>query len=112
MAVFGQLDLKEQAKSLKQLANNFGKYKQELKDTTNLYVEGDIYQLLKKVKRTAGGMRRVLLYDRNVRMAQKIIEIAKNGSLFAAVGAGHLAGKKGMLRELKKHGCTIKPILY
>jgi uncharacterized protein YbaP (TraB family) len=112
MAVFDQLDLYAQVKSLKDLALNFKKYKKDLHHTVELYLAGDIHQLLKKVKKTAGGMRKVLLYNRNIRMANNFEQIATDGSLFAAIGAGHLAGKKGVLHLLKKKGFTVKPVQY
>ncbi len=112
MAVFDKLDLKEQIKSLKDLAMSQKKYHKNLKKTTDLYVQGNIYKLLKKVKKTAAGMRKVLLYDRNIKMAEEFDKIAKSKSLFAAVGAGHLAGKKGVLNLLKKRGLKVKPVFY
>jgi uncharacterized protein YbaP (TraB family) len=57
-------------------------------------------------------MRHVLLYDRFLKMVNSFEKIAAGQSLFAAVGAGHLAGGKGVLRILKKRGYTITPILY
>jgi uncharacterized protein YbaP (TraB family) len=43
-------------------------------------------------------------------MADKIAEIISKKSLFAAIGAGHLGGKKGVLYLLKKKGFLLKPI--
>lgn len=112
MAVFDQLAIEDQVKSLKDLAINFKKYKKDLHHTVELYLAGDIHKLLKKVKKTAGGMRKVLLFNRNIRMADNFEQISLDGSLFAAIGAGHLAGKKGVLHLLKKKGFIVKPIKY
>jgi len=43
-------------------------------------------------------------------MTDRIIELAIKQPLFCAIGAGHLAGKSGILRLLKQQGLTIKPI--
>ena len=106
------MDLKEQCRSLKRLATNFKSFKRELKTTTELYLKGDTQKLFKKAKKSIGGMRRVLLYDRNVKMADSFERFATEQSLFAAVGAGHLGGKKGVLRLLKKKGYSVQPVFY
>jgi uncharacterized protein YbaP (TraB family) len=43
-------------------------------------------------------------------MANRIAEFTNQHTIFAAIGAGHLGGKKGVLRLLKKKGFTVKPI--
>lgn len=53
----------------------------------------------------------ILITTRNVVMAKSIDSIAKTGSLFAAIGAAHLAGKKGVIQLLIDKGYTVKPIL-
>lgn len=51
-----------------------------------------------------------LITNRNHIMTKSIDSLAKKGSLFAAVGAAHLAGKEGILELLIKKGYTVKPI--
>lgn len=53
---------------------------------------------------------KALLYDRNVIMTKSIDSLAQKGSLFAAVGAAHLPGKKGIIEMLRKKGYTVTPI--
>lgn len=112
MSVFSKVDLEDQCRSLKKMATHFISFKREIKKTSELYIQGDLQKLLKKAKRSIGGMRRVLLYDRNVIMVERFETFSKEQSLFAAIGAGHLGGKKGVLRLLKKKGYTIKPVHY
>jgi uncharacterized protein YbaP (TraB family) len=112
MSVFSKVDIEDQCRSLKKMATHFISFKRELKKTSELYIQGDIQKLLKKSKRSIGGMRKVLLYDRNIIMADRFESFAKEQSLFAAIGAGHLGGKKGVLRLLKQKGYTIKPVRY
>jgi len=112
MQIFRAISLKDQARSLKQIATNFSSYRKTLKKTAALYIQGELHDLLKCVKKTTGGMRKVLLYDRNVKMANRFAQIAEQQSLFAAIGAGHLAGEKGVLRLLKQRGFLVKPIQY
>ena len=49
-------------------------------------------------------MRTKLLDERNVVMAQRIVDEATNKSVFVAVGASHLAGKGGLIARLKEAG--------
>lgn len=53
----------------------------------------------------------VLLYDRNARWAHWIAERMKQpGTVFVAVGAGHLAGPKDVRDALKPYGLEAKPV--
>lgn len=55
---------------------------------------------------------KVLIDDRNVTMAKRFVEIAKQQTLFCAVGAGHLGGKKGVIGLLRKKGYTVEPVMF
>jgi uncharacterized protein YbaP (TraB family) len=52
-----------------------------------------------------------MLYLRNEEMANNMDTIMKKGSLFAGIGAAHLAGEKGVLNMLKNKGYTISPLV-
>lgn len=51
-----------------------------------------------------------LIINRNKIMTDSISSISKRGSLFAAVGAAHLAGKEGIINLLIEKGFTVTPI--
>ena len=51
-----------------------------------------------------------LIINRNKVMVDSIAAISKRGSLFAAVGAAHLAGKEGIINLLIEKGYTVKPV--
>jgi hypothetical protein len=52
---------------------------------------------------------KVLLYDRNRRWAHWIGERMKQpGTIFVAVGAGHLAGKRSVIDDLIAAGFKVK----
>jgi uncharacterized protein YbaP (TraB family) len=40
-------------------------------------------------------------------MAARVLDAAKNKSLFVAVGASHLAGKNGLIASLKQAGYQL-----
>jgi len=70
----------------------------DLIDTLNMLSSPKIYN-------------KAMLFDRNEIMAKSMDSIMKTGSLFAAVGAAHLPGNKGMIEILRRKGYTVTPIL-
>ena len=55
-------------------------------------------------------MRKSLLDERNVVMAQRAIPAASEKSVFIAVGASHLAGNNGLIAAFKKAGFKLSAI--
>lgn len=106
-----QIPFEQHLKGLTWLLKNHGRHKTRLHKMMRRYADGEIQALYQSAKKDAKGMRKILLYRRNELMARRFGEIAAEQSLFCAVGAGHLAGGKGMLRLLKKAGFKVKPIL-
>jgi len=53
---------------------------------------------------------KAMLYDRNTDMVKSMDSIMKTGSLFAAIGAAHLPGKKGVIEALRTKGYTVNPV--
>jgi len=112
LEIMNKMDIENHLKSLKDMALHFERFRRNIKKVTTLYLEADLQKLLKNVKKTSGSMRKLLLYDRNENMANRIAELAQANSIFCAIGAGHLAGKKGVLRFLKMKGLSTEPIFY
>jgi uncharacterized protein len=100
----------DQIKGLKDLVSNFSKFRKQLLRMAALYEKAEIQKLYKAAKRTTKGSRRLLLFDRNEIMAQRIADLSSEMTLCAAIGAGHLAGKKGVLNLLKNKGFEVKPV--
>ena len=55
---------------------------------------------------------KVFLIDRNVGMANNFEKIAREHSLFCAVGAAHLGGPKGVISLLRRKGYTVEPVPF
>lgn len=53
---------------------------------------------------------KALIYDRNLIMAHSIDSLSKKGSLFAAIGAAHLPGNKGVIELLRAKGYSVKAV--
>ncbi len=107
-----RIPIKYQLKNLLSIVKNIGKYKRQLLHLAALYDAGDMQKLYKVSKKGLGPIRKFMLKDRNKIMTERIIGLATEQSLFCAIGAGHLAGKNGVLRLLKQQGLTIKPINF
>ncbi len=99
-----------QVKSFKSALKNINSFKSKLKQINQLYSKGDIRQIYKISKKSMGTIRKMMIYDRNKFMAEKIILFASQKPLFAAVGAAHLAGNKGLISLLKKEGFKVIPV--
>ncbi len=84
-------------------------------DILETYLEGDIYQvdaLLRTVLSTSDGLYEQLIVDRNFSMADRLDSILQTKiSVFCTVGAGHLAGVKGMLNLLRSKGYTVRRVV-
>jgi len=55
---------------------------------------------------------KVLINKRNVTMAKQFEKIAKEHTLFCAVGTGHLGGEKGVIALLRKKGYAVEPVVF
>ncbi|WP_430399983.1 TraB/GumN family protein [Flavobacterium sp.] len=53
---------------------------------------------------------KALLFDRNIDMVNNMEISMKEGSLFSAIGAAHLPGKKGVIEMLRRRGYKVTPI--
>ena len=52
-----------------------------------------------------------VLLERNIRMADRIIDLIKIQPTFIGVGAAQLGGKQGIIALLKSSGYTVRPVL-
>lgn len=108
--ILKNIPLDYQLKALVGMGKNFKKHRKSLLKMTEQYERADIRQLYKSGLKSIGEIKKLLLFDRNLLMAERFSLFIQEQSLFAAVGAGHLAGKKGMLRLLKQKGFKVKPV--
>lgn len=110
MAVLAQISIPDQVKMLLSAGSNIRSYRRHLHHVTELYQQEDFQRLSKVTKRSAKGLRKLMLYRRNEVMADRIFRLASEASTFAGVGAGHLGGGKGVIRLLKKMGVVVRPV--
>lgn len=80
----------------------------------NIYLRGDIEkmrQILQTQFSDKSNTYKLLITDRNIKMAQGIDTLCRKESLFIAVGAGHLAGSEGIIQLLRNKGYTVRQVL-
>lgn len=86
-------------------------YRKHLNKMITYYQKGEIQKLYKIGKKHSGGVRKLLIYDRNAAMTIKIAHLIEaNENIFVSVGLGHLSGKFGIIKALKNNGFKVKAI--
>jgi uncharacterized protein len=109
LRVLQQIPQEFQVKSFRSALKNIKAFKSKLRSINKMYREGEVNKIYKASKKSMGPIRKLMIYDRNIYMTEKVIKFVGQKPLFVAVGAAHLPGKKGLLALLKKEGFTIKP---
>ncbi|MCB0633672.1 MAG: TraB/GumN family protein [Saprospiraceae bacterium] len=110
MAVLQQIPLGHQVKLLRSLGRNVSRFRQSVRQSPALYSDADPQQLYRSVRRSTHGLRHLLLFRRNHIMAERIEALIRQQPTLCAIGAGHLAGKEGVIRLLKLRGFKLRPI--
>lgn len=108
--IMKNLSVKKQINSLLKISENTSGYRKKLNKIVSLYENQQLKLLYKNSLKSLGRLKRILVYDRNIKITESIINRNKENSVFVAVGAGHLPGKCGIIRFLKKKGYIVKPV--
>lgn len=107
--VLTQISLNLQIKMLKDFLSSPNKYKRQLLTLSRAYQNQEIYKLYQITNASLGRLRKLMLKDRNQRMATTIFKNKQNPSVYT-FGAAHLAGRFGVLAYLKRHGLNVKAV--
>lgn len=107
--ILHSMSLEGQIKALKDMVGGFSKVRKELLKTAKWYAEADLKQLYNASKASMKGNKRLMIFDRNDLMTQRIAAMAAENTVCVAIGAGHLWGEKGVLNQLKKKGFIVQP---
>ncbi len=110
LQIMRSLNIRQHVQHLRSIGRNPSRFRRQVKGMAQSYEKQDIRGLYKKGKSQLRDLRGKLLYDRNEVMASRIEELLPKGRLFAAFGAGHLGGNKGVIALLKRRGWQVKPI--
>lgn len=118
LAVFDGLSIEDQVDLLRSTLNHLGELPQMLDQLVDTYLAGDleaIAHLAQSFMKQNGNdlEERFLLRlndERNNRMVQRMIPRIERGGAFIAVGALHLTGPAGILRQLAERGFRLTPV--
>jgi uncharacterized protein len=105
-----RIHLTEQVRVIKKCLGNISRFNQQVHSLQNLYLKDDLSGLYHKTKHSLGNLRTMMLYERNKKMTDSIINISEEQATFFALGAAHLPGEKGILRYLKQAGYEVKQV--
>ena len=114
---FNSFPYELQAKELVKAVKEAGKFQsKELEKILELYVKEDLDSLLILTQQNSDEdslytkiINDVLLVSRNHNMTKRSEKYLKENSVFIAVGAAHLPGKKGIINLLRKKGYLVEP---
>ena len=108
--------MEDQLIILKDTICNHDKIIRETKTLVDLYVNRDLAGLVAFNKQphydeaVFDRFMQKILYDRNIRMLERIEKAFDFGNAFVAVGASHLADEKGLLQSLSDKGYRITSV--
>lgn len=111
------ISLKEQIKMLSMAINDTSSQvdgESSSMELLNVYLAFDLDSMLvlSNDESMPKKFNQIFLIDRNVGMAKNFEKIAKEHTLFCAVGAAHLGGVKGVIALLRKKGYTVEPVPF
>ncbi len=110
MQVLGLLNEKEQVNLFVKGVSKITKWRKAFDQMIKLYKSQDVNRIAKFGAKELGGIRKIMLYDRNILMADKIKDSMKHHRSFFTVGAAHLGAKKGIIALLKQDGYKVNPV--
>jgi uncharacterized protein YbaP (TraB family) len=114
LAVLDATSYKDQANQLQKSLSNQDSLRDALFELLRIYKDQDISKMVDLIYKdsTDEAFTERILTDRNERWIPKIMaETAKKAS-FIGVGAGHLAGERGIISLLRKEGYTLRALLH
>ena len=114
LAVFDGVPDTDQIAMLRDVACHYDLFQHELADMVDAYVARDLAALVEQSERYDSEGKEAfmdkLLYERNARMAERMVPLLAVGHAFIAVGALHLPGARGVLRLLEQQGYRVEAV--
>lgn len=112
MKIFDDMPDSVQAQMLMRYANEFYEQKEDFSKMIALYKAQNLQALYDQTISSPdiAGSEDVLLFNRNQKWIPVMEGAMKASRIFFAVGAGHLAGDKGVIHLLRSKGYTVKAV--
>jgi uncharacterized protein YbaP (TraB family) len=116
LGFFDTLPEKQQVAFLNSVVKDLDKLGPQLDEMVVLWAKGDPDGLAVTMNESMAAtpeLAKTLLWDRNARWADQLkARMDQPGTVFVAVGAGHLAGEKSVQDYLKARGLVAKRVKY
>ena len=116
LGFFDKLPETQQVTFLNQVVKDLDKLGPQLDKMVVLWAKGDPEGLAVSMNESMAAtpeLAKTLLWDRNARWADQLkARMDQPGTVFVAVGAGHLAGEHSVQDFLKERGLTAKRVKY
>lgn len=112
MSIFDSIPYTDQATMLIESIKGGDSESDQFQEMVDMYKRQDITAMVEMFDEEDGGLEGhddVLLVGRNLNWIPIMSEMMKEKVTFFAVGAGHLAGQKGVIQLLRDQGYTVKP---
>ncbi len=108
--ILNQIPLDYQYKMLQNTFKNTKSFRKNILRIETLYRKSQTDELFRTTKKTIGRIRKMMLYDRNIIMAERIDSLCQSQSIFVSVGAAHLSGNKGVIALLSRQGYKFQAV--
>lgn len=115
IGLFDDLDTNEQAEMVMEAIRDSKKMADLTRELEQIYLTQDIEALYNFIMKDAGtleNMEEELLTKRNNAWVPKICNYIAEDDTFIAVGAGHLGGPHGIIKQLRALGYTLTPVEF
>ena len=112
-ALFDSIPYEKQASHLLEAIDSMEQSKKNFQLMLEAYKKQQLDKLETIMNDPAHGLEEnmdELVDNRNLNWIEQLKVIMKNKSVFIAVGAGHLIGKKGLIALLKQEGYMLRPL--
>lgn len=112
--VFEALTYREQADLLMEILKEYNEKRMEFSRMLDLYLAADLdglWQIFEETKTGTEEFNSRLLQDRNHRWIERMTSLMDQGSVFFALGAGHLPGDEGVLQLLVEKGYVLERVV-
>ena len=108
--ILKKIPLQYQVDALVAMGKNISRHRRNIIKLAEMYEREDLAQLHKTARKGGRELKRLLIDNRNLIMANRLFARFQEHTLLFAVGAGHLSGENGVLRLLKFRGLKVKPV--
>lgn len=113
MSIFDRIPYADQAEDLKEMIHEEEKMKLMYAEMIRMYRAEELEALYAMIVKEIGDEAQTdeLLDSRNKKWIAIIDKTSLEKSVFYAVGAGHLAGKNGVINLLRQQGFSVTPVM-